>query len=226
MLQGIPASGGFAIGKILKLEDRAIPYNKHAFRGIQAEQRRYESALHTFTRQTESAVGALRRIVGKEEADIFTGHIYMAHDPDIQKHIKEKIAGGFNAELAMESACDSVIDMFLHADSDITKQRAADVRDVKQSLLRILTDTDTRTKEIPFGTVIAARELTPSAVHFMQRRRTVAAVAEEGKRGCHFAVLVRAMGIPAVLSVKRLMQSVQNGDKVIVDGNKGEVIEI
>ncbi|MBR2590181.1 MAG: hypothetical protein IKE65_04585 [Clostridia bacterium] len=226
MLNGIAVSGGFAIGKILKLEEETICYNTQAYAGKQSEQHRYETALREFTHKTNAAASDLRRIVSKEEADIFTGHIYMAHDPDMQRMIKEKIASGFNAEMAMESACDSFIDLLSAADSQLIKQRAADVRDIKHSLLCILTARGQKERNIPLGSVIAAREFTPSAVHFMDRRRTVAAVAEQGKRNSHFAILMRAMGIPAVLSVKNLMHTLHDADKVIVDGNSGEVIKI
>ena len=226
MLQGIPVSGGFAIGKILKLEEEPLCYNTQMYAGKQSEQRRYETALREFTHKTSFAASALRRIVGKEEADIFTGHIYMAHDPEMQRLIKEKIAGGFNAETATEIACDSFIDLFANAASEMTRQRAADVRDIKRAMLSILTAGEAKPKVIPYHTVITAKEFTPSAVHFMDRRRTVAAVAEQGKRNSHFAVLVRAMGIPAVLSVKDAMHTLHNADKVIVDGNCGEIIKI
>ncbi len=226
MLQGIPASGGFAIGKIVKLEEQIIAYEQRSSRGEKAEQRRYEAALCAFTQKTQAAAGALRRIVGKEEADIFTGHIFMAHDPDMQKQVKAKIAGGFSAEMAMETACESFIQKLLSAQSDFARQRAADVRDVKQSFLSILTNAPEAARHIPFGSVIAAKELTPSAVHLMDKRRTVAAVAEQGERACHFAILMRAMGIPAVLSVSGLMERLHTAQKVIVDGDKGEIIPV
>ena len=120
MLQGISASGGFAIGKILTLNDNTPVYNKTAFSGKKAEEERLQKALHIFTHRTEAAASAIRRIVGKEEADIFTGHIYMAHDPELQKRMKRRIARGFNAETAMESACDDFITSFLNSESDIT----------------------------------------------------------------------------------------------------------
>ena len=141
MLQGISASGGFAIGKILTLNDNTPVYNKTAFSGKKAEEESLKKALHIFTHRTEAAASAIRRIVGKEEADIFTGHIYMAHDPELQKRMKRRIARGFNAETAMESACDDFITSFLNSESDITRQKAADVRDIRTSLLHILTET-------------------------------------------------------------------------------------
>ena len=91
MLQGISASGGFAIGKILTIEEETPVYNKSSYLGKQQEAERLQNALHIFTHRTEGAASAIRRIVGKEEADIFTGHIYMAHDPEMQKRMKMKL---------------------------------------------------------------------------------------------------------------------------------------
>ena len=88
MLQGISASGGFAIGKILTLEENTPVYNKSSYLGKQQETERLQNALHMFTHRTEGAASAIRRIRRKEEADICTSHIYMAHDADMQNRIK------------------------------------------------------------------------------------------------------------------------------------------
>lgn len=227
MLKGIAVSGGFAIGKILKLKPKNFTYQKNSNCDPQKEHARFKKALCDFTLKTEAAAGEIRRIVGHDEAEIFTGHIYMAHDPDIEKEIKRKIAHGFSAEMATESACDLFIEDFLNSSEEFTKQRAADIKDIKHSFLSILTGEKEQTfHDFPFGTVLAAHELTPSAVNFLDRRRTVAVVTERGDSSSHFAILARAMGIPAVLSVPELMKNVENSQRVIVDGTKGEIIKI
>ena len=226
MLKGIPVSGGAAIGKIFRLEEEPLTYDAKAFSGVRAEKERYEQALSRFTEQTEGAVSALRRIVGTGEAAIFTGHIYMAQDPEMKKTIHQKIASGFNAELAMESACDSFIERFLRSESALTKQRAADVKDIKSALLALLVGKEKVKRRIPPGSVLAAGELTPSAAEWMDRRKTVAVLTESGDAHAHLAVLLRAMGIPAVFSVRNLMNTVRTGQKVLVDGKCGEVIEL
>ena len=225
MLKGIAASGGFAVGKIFVLE-QLKPEIKSHFSGEKYETERFENALEEYCLQTEKTKDSLRRIVGKAEADIFKGHIFIAKDPNINRDIKRKISMGFNAEMAAESACESYIRQFLASSSELTRQRAADIKDVKNGFINILCGNDSFKKTIPFGSVLAAKELTPSAVNFLDRRRTAAVVTETGSRASHLALLVRAMGIPAVLSVEGLLEKLKPGQRVIVDGNKGEVIEI
>ena len=225
MLKGIAASGGFAVGKIFVLEQIKPIFNSR-FGGEKHENERFKNALEEYCRQTEKTKDSLRRIVGKAGADIFKGHIFIAKDPDINEDIKRKISMGFSAEMAAESACESYIKQFLNSDSELTRQRAADIKDVKNGFINILCSNDAFNKTIPFGSVLAAKELTPSAVNFLDRRRTAAVVTESGSRASHLALLLRAMGIPAVLSVEGLLEKLKSGQRVIVDGNKGEVIEI
>ena len=225
MLRGIAASGGFAVGKIFVFEQLKPKYKSH-FGGEKHENERFENALEEYCRQTEKTKDSLRRIVGKKESDIFIGHIFMAKDPNINRDIKRKISMGFNAEMAAESACERYIELFLNSDSELTRQRAADIKDVKNGFINILCGNDSFNKIIPFGSVLAAKELTPAAVNFLDRRRTAALVTESGSRNSHLALLARAMGIPAVLSVEGLLEKLKPGQRVIVDGNKGEIIEI
>ncbi|MBQ6380464.1 MAG: hypothetical protein IJJ41_02540 [Clostridia bacterium] len=226
MLKGIAVSGGFAIGKILKLEEQTITYPLQ--KGLESAQElaRLEQALAEFTRRAEQSAGRIRRIVGKEEADIFTGHIYMANDPFIARELRQKIQSGYSAEMAMESACDSWIESFSQARAELTRQKAADIADIKKTVLGILSGKRIDGKKIPFGTVLAAKELTPSAVNILERRKTLAVLSERGSPRSHFAILVKAMEIPAVVAVEQLMKSVENGQRVIVDANKGEVIPL
>jgi len=226
MLKGIAVSGGFAIGKILKLEEKTVEYAPRSRLQAEEELLRFERALAVFTRRAEQSAVRIRSIAGKAEADIFTGHIYMARDPLIGKEIRRKIALGYSTEMAMESACDGWIEDFSSARSEITRQKAADIRDIKSAVLNILAGTEKENKKIPFGSVVAARELKPSAVLFLDKRRTVAAVCEQGSRRAHFAVLAAAMGIPAVMGVRALMEHIRDGQRVIVDANKGEIIPI
>ena len=225
MLTGVAVSGGFAIGKIWKINEQRRVKNTY-YRGAEQECRRFEKALARYTERTRQIEAGIRRIVGEREAAIFNGHICMAHDPEMQKAVRAKIAGGFNAETAAESACQTYIEDFLRANDDITCQRAADIKDMQRSFVSILSEQEEKPQAIPVGSVIAAKELTPSAVTFLERRRTVAVLTEQGGRNAHLAILLRAMGIPAVFSVKHLMAALENGQKVIVDGNKGEVVEV
>ena len=226
MLKGIAVSGGFAVGKILKLAERKSKYSLSFYAGEASEKQRFERACHAFSEHTQHIEGSIRRIVGEQEAAIFKGHRLMADDPEMQAQVLRRIRLGLNAETAMESTCDAFIEAFSAAGQELTRQRAADIRDVKQALLEILCQTRPHNPEIPAGSVIAARELTPSAVRFLHRRTTLAVLCEHGGRASHTAILLRAMGIPAVFSVKGLLHTLENGQRVIVDANKGEIIPV
>lgn len=117
------------------------------------------------------------------------------------------------------------IAMFSAADDELTKQRAADVRDIKSGVLGILLGVnEIKVSDAPKGTVLVARELTPSVTAGIVKENIAGIITETGGTTSHSAILARALEIPAVLSVEGVASSLKNGDTVVVDGSEGAVI--
>ena len=153
------------------------------------------------------------------------GHIGIVKDPFLLGEVEKLIQGGQCAEAAFESMCDMFIQIFSAADDDVTKQRAADVRDVKSGVVSILLGIEeVKISDAPPGTVLFAKELTPSMIAEIKKENIVGIVTETGSTTSHSAILARVLEIPAVMSAADVMTSAKNGDTVIADGGKGEVI--
>lgn len=117
------------------------------------------------------------------------------------------------------------IAMFSATDDELTKQRAADVRDIKSGVLGILLGVnEIKVSDAPKGTVLVARELTPSVTAGIVKENIAGIITETGGTTSHSAILARALEIPAVLSVEGVASSLKNGDTVVVDGSEGAVI--
>ncbi len=117
------------------------------------------------------------------------------------------------------------IAMFSATDDELTKQRAADVRDIKSGVLGILLGVnEVKVSDAPKGTVLVAKELTPSVTAGIVKENITGIITETGGTTSHSAILARALEIPAVLSVEGVASSLKNGDTVVVDGSKGSVI--
>ena len=222
MLHGTAASEGIGIGKVMLIEEHSLEYTPRTVTDTEAESQRFKTAVDAFCYNTEKQAENLRSSAGEKEAEILAGHIQIIRDPYLSGEIEKLIADGQCAESALEHMCDMFIAMFSAADDELTKQRAADVRDIKSGVLGILLGVnEIKVSDAPKGTVLVARELTPSVT---AGENIAGIITETGGTTSHSAILARALEIPAVLSVEGVASSLKNGDTVVVDGSEGAVI--
>ena len=226
MLKGINASEGIGIGKVMLIEEVNLNYEKKKVTDTQGEIERYRNALDAFCKKTENQAENIKKTVGEKEAEILLGHLLMIKDPGMSSSIEGNITNGSCAEEAVEQVCDMFIGIFSMAEDELTKQRASDIEDIKTGLIAtLLGKEEVDIASAPAGTVLVAKDLTPSMTSCIVKENIVGIVTEIGGKTSHSAILARAMEIPAVLSVDNASQILKNGDEIIVDGSHGEVIE-
>lgn len=226
MFNGTPASDGIGIGKVLIIEENSLEYTPKTVEDTEAESQRFRNAVDEFCKNTLEQAENLRKSAGDKEAEILEGHIAIIKDPYLCGEIEKLIDDGQCAESALEHMCDMFIAMFSATDDELTKQRAADVRDIKTGVLSILLGVqEVKISSAPSGTVLVAKELTPSMTAGINKDNIVGIITETGGKTSHSAILARALEIPAVLSVENAVSSLTNGQQVIVDGSEGVVID-
>lgn len=226
MLKGVNASDGIGIGKVMLIEEVSLDYEKKQITDTQAEIERYKKAYEAFCEKTEKQAENVKNTIGEKEADIILGHLLMLKDPAMSSSIEGNISNGCCAEDAVAQVCDMFIGVFSMADDELTKQRASDVEDIKNGLITMLLGKEeVDIASAPSGTVLVAKDLTPSMTSCIVKENIVGIVTEVGGKTSHSAILARAMEIPAVLSVPNVMETFENGQEIIVDGSHGEVIE-
>lgn len=138
MLHGTPASEGIGLGRVMIVEEAKLEYNNVTVTDTEAEVERFRNAVKIFCDNTAAQADALKASAGKKEAEILEGHIQMMKDPYMCGEIEKLIDNGQCAEAALEYMCDMFISMFSATDDELTQQRAADVKDLKTSMLSIL----------------------------------------------------------------------------------------
>lgn len=226
MLYGTAASEGIGIGKVMKIEEHSLEYENITVTDTQAEAERFKKAVEEFCLNTSAQVESLKKTAGDKEAEILNGHIEIVKDPYLCGEIDKLISAGQCAEAALEQMCDMFIQMFSAADDELIRQRAADMRDVKTSLLSILLGVrEVNISQAPKDTILVVKELTPSMTAGINKDNIVGIITETGGKTSHSAILARALEIPAVLSVSDVTEKFSDGDFVIVDGTNGEVID-
>ena len=226
MLKGVNASEGIGIGKVMLIEEVSLDYEKKQITDTQAEIDRYRKVFDAYCEKTEKQSENIKNTIGEKEADIILGHLLMIKDPAMSSSIEGNISSGCCAEDAVAQVCDMFIGVFSMADDELTKQRASDVEDIKNGLITMLLGKEeVDIASAPSGTVLVAKDLTPSMTSCIVKENIVGIVTEVGGKTSHSAILARAMEIPAVLSVPNVMETFENGQEIIVDGSHGEVIE-
>lgn len=225
MLKGIGVSDGYGIGKAAAADMPEIKYVPKTGCDSKIERERFENALQIFIDNNNALAQQVSRSVGEKEGEIILGHIMMMQDPYMRSQIESSIDQGNCAESALDSVCNTFIDMFSAVDDDMTRQRAADIEDIRTEILGILTGAKrVDLSGLAKGTVIVVHELTPSMTACIKKENIAGIITETGSKTSHAAILARAMEIPAVLSVSNALELIKQDDEVIVDGITGTVI--
>lgn len=225
-VQGKIAFGGIAIGKIKEL----LPQN-HEVRRVKVEDTveemdRFEQAKEETKRQLHGLYEKAVKEVGEDNAAIFEIHQMMLEDLDYLDSIRNMIeTQSVNAEFAVAMTGDNFAQMFAQMDDDYMKARAADVKDISERLIRVLSNRQNQTGETGDSDekyIIVADDLAPSETIQLDREKVLAFVTRKGSTNSHTAILARTMNIPALV-LTPVAEEI-NGKEAIVDGFTGTVI--
>lgn len=225
MFKGTNASSGIGIGKAVIVEEAKLVIKREAVADKTAEVERFKGALDKTMKDTERMAADLATRVGEKEAEIMQGHLMLLMDPMLTGEIENTITGeGICSEYAIEQVCTTYADMFASMDDELMQQRATDMRDIKTRMQRVLLGVESvDISALPEGSILVAKDLTPSMTAGINPKHVTGIVTELGGKTSHSAILARALEIPAVVAVTDFLKKVANGDTVVLDGSEGVV---
>jgi len=228
MIQGIAAAAGVAIGKafVLPTWEWDVPDQKLDTVDLTQEFERLYEGIRTSKHEIESMKNEFEEIAGPEESSIFDAHIAILEDPEFMNEIRGLIERQYKAaEVAVQEATDHFVTMFDLLDDEYMKERAADIKDVGNRLLKHLLGAPEVT--LPTDTqpyVLVAKELPPSQLVHLNPQHVLGIVTMMGGKTSHSAIMARALGIPLVSGLENELESlIQTGEMVVVDGDQGRV---
>jgi len=224
---GISAASGYALGIAFLLQDQQIQVVKSEVtkEHLDSEILRFEEALGKSAKELEAIKEKTRQTMGADEAEIFAAHIMVLEDPEYSGAIKELIrTDERNAEWAIQEVTDRFLKLFADMDNEYIRERAADLKDVSNRLLRYLLGIKSQSlSEITEKVILFSHDLTPSDTAQLDKDKVVGIVTNIGGRTSHSAIMARSMEIPAVVGLQDLVEKMKAGDFVIVDGSEGKV---
>ena len=218
--RGKSVSPNIAIGRIWFYEKEKCQIEKRAISDSAAEWKRYEDARNTARDQLQELMRKIEEEVGETNAAIFDVHALLMEDADYNAYIRRMIEVQMvNAEYAVHEAGIHFSEMFAAMDDEYFRARAADIRDISQRLVGILTDEGAENVSWDEPMIVVAPDLVPSETVQMDRAKVLAFVTEKGSVNSHAAILARTMNIPALTSMP--VKREWNGRLAIVDGSSG-----
>ena len=225
-LLGIAASNGIAIAKAFKMEEVVFEIAPLKANNIELEKKRFALAISKAKQDITKIREIVKQKIDEENALVFDAHLQMLEDPEIvDATLLELDKQGYIVEYHFQIVTKTVIDMFMAMDNAYMRERALDVKDVARRVLSYLTNTPLADPSlIDEEVVIIAKDLTPSDTAGLDKKFVLGFATEIGGRTSHSAIMARSLEVPAVVATKQLLASIKHGDKIIIDGVKGEVI--
>lgn len=226
--KGRPVSGGYAIAPILiyKPVELHIGHTHFSDASCEREQvERYRAACLTAGSQLQKIYDAMCED-RPDQAKVFQAHMEILEDDTIHEEIEALIsAEQCTPEYAVEQIYEQYIASFQRNRNLLIRERASDLKDVKQRLLRTLLGAAAcDISHLDGPVILAAYDLLPADTATMDHNNVRGIVTEIGGETSHTAILAKSFGIPAVLGVKDLLKSVSDGELAVLDGCAGELI--
>lgn len=229
VLEGIPVSPGVAIGRIAVLDySRAKAKRKPIAPGqVEHEIARFEKARTESIEELNRVFKAAQGQVGDDPAKIFLFHIGVLQDKRnlvqaVHDRIREQLIG---ADAAAAEVFQAWIDRFMGMKESSFTTKADDIRDLSDRVIGRLTGQRRQSvAQVAEGSLVIARDLTPSQTVALDRGKVLGFATDLGGRTSHTAIVAKALGIPAVVGCRWTTQAAAGAQSVIIDGDRGRVI--
>jgi phosphoenolpyruvate-protein phosphotransferase len=158
------------------------------------------------------------------EAGILEAQTLMLDDPALLDGASELMAQGRPADEAVAAAMAPFAEMLRASPDPVFQARAADVEDVVDQLRHALHGVTATPPPPPQPSILVARDLAPSQTAGLDRALVLGFATEQGSATAHTAILARALGLPAVVGIAGLVEAVEDGQAVLLDGDEGTLI--
>ncbi len=214
--------GGIAIGRISVYKKGEQQVKRVKAADPDAEMMRFQLAKTVAMKQLQELYAKALKEVGEANAAIFEVHQMMLDDSDFNDSIENMVRSqGINIEYAVATTGDNFAQMFAAMDDDYMRERAADVKDISERLLNVLSGKDGAAADTSEPAIIVADDLAPSETVQLDKDMVLSFVTVHGSLNSHTAILARTMAIPALIGTLLSLDEDIDGKLGIVDGGNG-----
>ena len=217
MLRGVCASPGSVFGPVVQLRENALQIDELATDSSLENQ-----CLKQGLAEAATALQALcDNAPGNAQAEIFKAHQELLEDPGLLEQAFALIDQGKSAAFAWQSATQETATLFKGLGNRLLAERALDLQDVGQRVLKLMLGVQDRVLELPDNAILIAEQLTPSQTAALDTRKVAGFATVGGGATSHVAILARALGLPAICGVAPQVLALANGTQVLLDADAG-----
>ena len=221
VLQGVCAAPGLVCGPLFRLAGIELPSDPGNH--VTDEQlQRLDAALEQVRGEVRSTLDQARQRKAVEEEEIFAAHLALLEDPALLEAATDAIEHGSAATHAWRDAIQAQCAVLLALGKPLFAERANDLRDLQQRVLRALLG-EAWHFELPAGAIVSAHELTPSDLLQLSAQQTAGICMAEGGATSHVAILARGKGLPCVVALGAEVLAVPQGQRVVLDAVNGRL---
>jgi phosphoenolpyruvate-protein phosphotransferase (PTS system enzyme I) len=220
--KGKSVFGGIAIGRIKVYNKSEQQVKRVHIDDTEHEKKRYYAAVDKAAMQLQELYDKAVKEVGEANAAIFEMHQIMLTDDDYKESVENIIESQHvNAEYAVAQTGDNYAAMFATMEDEYMRGRSADVKDISERLINILSGFNASSMVSDEPVIIVAEDLAPSETVQLDKDKILSFVSVKGSVNSHTAILARTMGIPALIGTPVIPDNDIDGKMGIVDGNSG-----
>jgi len=219
LLRGVCASPGSAFGRVVQVAEQ--PLDVVEFGGDETRER---ASLERALDKATQALQTLRdNAGGSAQAQIFHAHQELLEDPSLLEQAQVLLTQGKSAAFAWRQATEDTCALFERLGSHLLAERALDLKDVGQRVLRLILGVQERVAELPDDAILIADQLTPSQTAALDTRRVLGFATVGGGATSHVAILARAFGLPALCGLSAEVLKVPADTQVLLDADLGRL---
>ncbi|MGX2968167.1 phosphoenolpyruvate-protein phosphotransferase PtsI [Ursidibacter sp. B-7004-1] len=227
MITGIAASPGVVFGKALVLKEEPIILNtqKISVDQVDAEKAKFYAGREKAAAQLTAIKEKARRTLGEEKEAIFEGHLMILEDEELEEEILGYVEENLvTADVATSKIIDMQASMLAEIDDEYLKERAGDIRDIGNRLLRnILGMHIIDLGDIQEESILIAYDLTPSETAQLNLDKVLGFITDIGGRTSHTSIMARSLELPAIVGTNNITSLVKTGDLLILDATNNEI---
>ncbi|WP_114417249.1 phosphoenolpyruvate--protein phosphotransferase [Marinospirillum perlucidum] len=223
---GLPAAPGVAIGQAVVIMPPAdldsVPEKECA--SIEEEKEFFRTALKAVRDDIRSVGQKLANRVSAQEQALFDAYLQMLDEESLGAEVFRQIEEGHWAQGALAYVVKRHVKYLEKVEDSYLRERAADIRDMGRRVLSYLQAGGEIAREYPDNTLLVGEELSPALLGEVPREKLAGLIAVKGSSNSHLAILARAMGIPTVMGLTDLPYARLDGQQLILDGYRGQVV--
>src|SRR5947209_11586821 len=223
---GIPANSGIVIGPayhfnrtLLVAEDRMLADGE-----TDAQVEQFNYSVERAKQEIEKISAVAEHKAGTQGSAIFEAQKMMLEDAIVLDAIRNRIrAEKKTAAFVVDSEYSKHQHLLQTSENALLRERADDVEDVKQRLLRRLLEKQKWVSKLDHPAIVVAEFLTPGDTILFSRKELMGFAVDSGGATSHVSILARSIGVPAIVGLHGAAAHIETNDIIIVDGDRGEL---